>query len=249
MRKLSVLGVFVVVGIFTFLPLSSVSSLAVTQIALGDVQVLPQLPLDLQQLQRELARERLIRIVEPVVYPLQRMGFAGYNYNWVELFNSCGLLGHANALQTEMGQAWTRCEGDTPFDVAIEGPNRPEGIYGNRTVRVEVQGFNTHENLCWLNEDKAGISDTRRFCDEKKNGRVKAVIIARFIFTTKVLWYTKKEVDEIIRRRKEQEDRDRKEGIVTEIIGSIFRLPAEGDVKSQKLTFSPVVYEFLDEKK
>ena len=97
--------------------------------------------------QGELHRQRLIRIVEPAIYPLHRLAERGYGHpHYDEFWESCD---HTSV--TELGQAWISCRGQG--SMAFEGPNPTDEVYGDKTISVTVLGFDTHENLCWLRED------------------------------------------------------------------------------------------------
>lgn len=187
----------------------------------------------------ELERERLIRIVEPVIYPMWRL--QDERWDWGELSTSCG-LGHANALKTELGQAWIQCEADRVQRIAYHGPNHPEDIWGNMTIKVTVQGFSSHERLCWLSDDVPGLSDTRQYCDEKKPGRVKAVVIAHFTMKTTLVRYDEKEAKELTAANLRRGQMVTSAGIFEP------RRIEAGEVKSREVVISPVKYEFLSGK-
>ena len=145
----------------------------------------------------EVQREHYIRIVEPVIYPLQRLGRLSVVFwpsDWQEFSRSCGFGWNPNE-QAELGQAEITCS--VPIlkrsDVLGEPPPLEE-YYGDRTIQVVVRGFDTKERLCTIPTESTG--DFREVClnDGTPTGRrVRAVVRAKFIITTKVNRYTKEE--------------------------------------------------------
>ncbi len=192
----------------------------------------------------ELERERLIRIIEPAIYPLLRLAeqerHREGDYDWSELSKSCAI--GITTQKTELGQAYIHCHPDRPQSIAIHGGNTPEWIWANMTITVTVKGFNTHERLCWVPSDRNGIGDIMQYCDEKKPGTIRPVVVATFTLKTTLVRYDEKEAQEITAANL------RRGQIVTS--GGIFepeRIEAE-DVKSRNVTMSPVRYEFPNRK-
>lgn len=194
----------------------------------------------------DLELQQFIRIVEPVIYPIQRL--QGERWDWRELSTSCG-LGGVKILRTEMGQAWIRCEPDRPQSIGFHGGNEPERIWANMTIAVTVQGFNTQEHLCWLSSDDrdTGTSDVRRFCSDgnRSDRHIRAVVIARFTMKTTLLRYDEKEAKELTAYYL----RD-KQAVTSGRSGDIldWRPVEAGEVKSREVVISPVKYEFLSGK-
>lgn len=202
----------------------------------------------------DLERERLIRIVEPVIYPMQRLRIE--QSDWSELLTSCGISGfHDSPIVTEMGQAWIVCVPDKWFMFAYEGPNPLDQVYGDRKIEVIVQGFARKEPLCvpYTKDIRRvfGERELRVPCSDKGNigattdNPIRADIIARFTITTKVERYTKKEVDELNEfRRKILEDQ--RSGQVVSFPPLNPRMRKAGDVKDLKISVTPVTYEFVN---
>ncbi len=198
------------------------------------------------QLNRELREQKLIRIVEPIIYPLLRL--ARSNADWVELRISCGLSGvHDVSIKTENGQVWVNCVGTPEFLVYYHGPNTPEQVYGDRVIDVVVQGFATKERLCVpYNLDvtrKLGTySDLRMRCKEGEsifglNGEmVRADIVARLTIKTKLVRWGQKEAEAETNAIRQ---------LNPDINPSELRVVKAGDIKSRSIEVSPVVYEFI----
>ena len=181
----------------------------------------------------ELERERLIRIVEPAIFPL--VDLTRRTHSFEVLWDYCKGPG---VFETELGQAWFRCKEDPPISLMIHGPNPTDPTFGDRTYEITVRGFNTHDRLCWLSSDGPGTSDERQYCDEKKSGRVKAVVVGRFTLVTKWLKYNKQEADEVTELRR---------SFFGDSLGPGGPVK-EGDTKGREVTVSPVRYEFLNGK-
>lgn len=184
----------------------------------------------------ELAHQKLIRIVEPAAYPLQRLG-ANEFPDWEEFFESC--MG-AGGGRTEQGIAWVKCEGNMG-PVAFEGPNKATDVFGNATFKVRVLGFlDPQEKTCQASK----VVDALQSCAEDSEHIFYPVVIGRFTITTKVERYTKEDIDS-----KELANRifEAQHGPILNVAG---KLPPTkvGDVKSSKITVSPIEYEFLDKK-
>ena len=204
----------------------------------------------------DLERERLIRIVEPVIYPLQRLGLPYNQSDWEELLTSCGISGfHDAPIVTEMGQAWIVCVPDKWFTFAYEGPNPLDRAYGDRKIEVVVQGFARKEPLCVpYTKDITRVFGEKEFrapCsgDSKigmpVNNPIRADIIARFTITTKVERYTKKEVDEHAEFRRKILA-DQRSGRVVSYPPFNPPVLKVGDVKHLSISVTPVTYEFLN---
>ncbi len=182
----------------------------------------------------ELERERFIRIVEPVIYPMQRL--QGELWSWSELRTSCG-IGHGRGT-TELGQALIRCEPDKPQRIGFHGGNEPERIWANMIITVTVKGFNTHEKLCWVRGDDHGAGDVMKYCDDKKPGTIKPVVVARFTMKTTLIRYDEKEAKELTAASLRLGQLVTSAGILEP------RRIEAGEVKSREVVISPIKYEF-----
>ena len=204
----------------------------------------------------DLERERFIRIVEPVIYPLQRLGLPYNQSDWRELMTSCGISGfHDAPIVTEMGQVWIVCKPDVWFTFAFEGPNPLDRAYGDRKIEIIIQGFAGRKPLCvpYTKDIRRvfGESEVRVPCSGDGsigmpvNNTVRADIIARFTITTKVERYTKEEVSEHAEIRKKILE-DQESGRVISFPRLNPPILKVGDAKNLSVSVTPVTYEFLN---
>lgn len=120
----------------------------------------------IKEIQTELIKQKLIRIVEPAILELQVLGKKSSYLLQYDVFKNCD-----KSVQTELGYAFVKCFATPPSIRYFEG-GPLEDYYGDRMINVTVEGYETAENL-----------------EEKTN----PVVIGKLLIMTKVHRYTKKD--------------------------------------------------------